>query len=134
MRSQRPTSNRDGFTIAEVLLALLLLSFMVMGFQAATGEIIHYAAQSDRKAVAVQLVQSRVDMIRLDPRYTTLKATYEEAGTTFADYPGLTRTTVVHRTLVNQMTGVLDYTVITVTVNGAGLRDPVSRTLTVAAP
>ncbi len=132
--SERPTSNRDGFTIAEVLLALLLLSFMVMGFQAATGEIIHYAAQSDRKAVAVQLVQSRVDMIRLDTRYTALGATYAETNTTFADYPGLTRTTVLVRTLVTQMTGVLDYTTITVTVNGAGLRDPVSRTLVVAAP
>ncbi len=132
--SERPPSNRDGFTIAEVLLALVLLSFMVMGFQAATGEIIHYAAQSDRKAVAVQLVQSRVSMIRLDPRYTTLQATYEETGTTFTDYPALTRKTVAERTLKTQETGVLDYTTLTVTVDGAGLRAPVSRTIVVAAP
>ncbi|MFW6331202.1 MAG: prepilin-type N-terminal cleavage/methylation domain-containing protein, partial [Gemmatimonadota bacterium] len=57
--------NRDGFTIVEVLLALLLLSFTVMGFQAATGEIIHYAAQSDRQAVAVQMVENHLDLIRL---------------------------------------------------------------------
>jgi type II secretory pathway pseudopilin PulG len=134
MTSECPSSNRDGFTIAEVLLALLLLSFMVMGFQAATGEIIHYAAQSDRKAVAVQLVQSRINLIRLDPRYTTLPSTYKESGTTFPDHPGLTRTTVPRRTLVTGSTGVLDYTTITVTVDGAGLRDPVSRTIVVGAP
>lgn len=56
----RTATNREGFTVAEVLLALVLLSFMVMGFQAATGEIIHFAMQSDRKSVAVQLVQSQL--------------------------------------------------------------------------
>ena len=127
-------TSRAGFTVVEVLLALLLLSFMVMGFQAATGEIIHYAAQSDRKAVAVQLVESQLDMIRLDTDYTALDGRYTESGTTFADYPGLTRTTVVERTYDEQNTGVLDYLTITVTVAGGGLRDPVSRTVVVAAP
>ena len=127
-------TSRDGFTVVEVLLALLLLSFMVMGFQAATGEIIHYAAQSDRKAVAVQLVESQLDMIRLDTDYTGLDGRYTESGTTFADYAGLTRSTVIDRTYAEQDTGVLDYLTITVTVDGGGLRDPVSRTVVVAAP
>ena len=32
-------TNREGFTIVEILLAVVLLSFVVMGFQAVTGEI-----------------------------------------------------------------------------------------------
>lgn len=127
-------ANRDGFTIAEVILALVLLSFMVLGFQAATGEIIHYAAQSDRRAVALQLVQNRLDVIRLDDEYEMLVPRYRETGTTFTDYPGLARTTQLERTQAVQERGVLDFTTITVTVDGPAVRDPVSRTVVVAAP
>lgn len=123
-----------GFTIVEVLMALLLLSFMVMGFQAATGEIIHYAAQSDREAVAVQLVEDRLDLIRMDPEYTHIEDRYETGENELTDYPGLNRTTNIVRTYQEQATGVLDYLKITVTVSGAGLRGPVARTIVIGAP
>ncbi|MFO7894348.1 MAG: prepilin-type N-terminal cleavage/methylation domain-containing protein [Longimicrobiales bacterium] len=123
-----------GFTIVEVLMALVLLSFMVMGFQAATGEIIHYAAQSDREAVAVQLVEDRLDLIRMDPEYTRLEDRYETEANELTDYPGLTRTTNIVRTYQEQATGVLDYLKITVTVSGASLRGPVARTIVIGAP
>ncbi len=126
--------DRDGFTIVEVLLALLLLSFMVMGFQAATGEIIHYAAQSDREAVAVQLVEDRLDLIRLDPQYDSIESRYETTETNLPDYPGLTRSTNVVRTYQEQTNGILDYTKVTVTVDGGSLRGPVARTIVLGAP
>lgn len=125
---------RGGFTLVEVLLALVLLGFTVMGFQAATGEIIHYAAQSDREAVAVQLVEDRLDLIRLDPTYPGLAARYEHPGETFPDFPGLTRQTEIIRIYHEGSTGVLDFTTITVTVSGASLREPVARTTVIAAP
>lgn len=129
-----PTVVRQGFTIVEILLALLLLSFTVMGFQAATGEIIHFAAQSDRQAVAMQLVEDRLDLIRLDPGYGALETRYETAPTALQDFPGLTRATEIVRTREQQATGVLDYLTITVTVAGSGLREPVARTVVVGAP
>lgn len=134
VRGRRCDSGRAGFTIVEILLALLLLSFTVMGFQAATGEIIHYAAQSDRQAVAMQLVEDRLDLIRLDPHYGVLESRYETSATDLPDYPGLTRTTEIVRTREEQATGVLDYLTITVTVAGPSLRAPVARTIVVAAP
>lgn len=130
-----PTSGtRDGFTIVEVILAVVLLSFVVMGFQAATGSIIHHAAQSDRQAVALQLAEDRIDWIRLDTRYESLRTLYERVETGFDEYPGLTRTTRVVRTYRELETGVLDYFTITVHVDGPGLRSPVTRTIVVAAP
>lgn len=132
--SAEDRSHASGFTIVEVLLALLLLSFMVMGFQAATGEIIHYAAQSDREAVAVQLVEDRLDLIRLDPEYANIESRYEGVESTLADYPGLSRTTDIVRTFQVQATGELDYLTITVTVSGASLRAPVARTIVIGAP
>ncbi len=125
---------RNGFTLVEVLLALVLLGFTVMGFQAATGEIIHYAVQSDREAVALQLVEDRLDLIRLDPTYPGLDTRYEHAGVALPDYPGLTRKTQIVRIYHEETTGVLDFTTITVTVSGASLREPVTRTIVVAAP
>lgn len=129
-----PRVARHGFTVVEVLLALLLLSFTVLGFQAATSEIIHYAAQSDRQALAVQAVEDRLDLVRLDPEYDELESRYSETATALAGYPGLERTTRAVRTQARQPTGVLDYVTVTITVEGAGLRTPVSRTIVVAAP
>ena len=131
---ERHGTRRDGFTIVEILLALLLLSFMVMGFQAATGEIIHYAAQSDREAVAVQLVENRLDLIRLDPDYADLETRYETVEPTLEDYPGLSRATEIVRTYQEQATGVLDYLRVTVTGSGGSLRGPVARTIVIGAP
>jgi hypothetical protein len=127
-------SNRPGFTIAEVVIALVLLSFVVMGFQAATGEIIHYSTQSDRQAVAVQLVEDRLDLILLDSDYASLVGRYAETDAAHPDHPELRRSTRLHRTRAVQATGLLDYTTITVTVDGGSLRRPVSRTAVVAAP
>jgi Tfp pilus assembly protein PilV len=132
MRSFAP--DRSGFTIVEILLALLLLSFTVLGFQAATGEIIHQAAESDRQAMAVQVVEDRLDLVRLDPDYGALATRYGEAGTTLDRFPGLERTTRVVRTRVRQSTGLLDYVTVTISVDGTGLRAPVSRTIVLAAP
>ncbi|HUG39925.1 MAG TPA: prepilin-type N-terminal cleavage/methylation domain-containing protein [Longimicrobiales bacterium] len=125
---------RDGFTMVEILMALLLLSFVVLGFQAATGEIIHYAAQSDRELVAVQLAEDRLELIRLDPAYDSLEARYDAPEATLSGFPGLSRNTVITRTLVTDTLGILDYHRITVTVDGAALREPVARTIVVAAP
>lgn len=125
---------REGFTIVEVILAVVLLSFMVLGFQAATGQIINHATQSDRQAVAIQLVKDRLDFIRLDTRYPYLLDLYDEVETELDGYPGFERTTTVVRTYHEGSTGLLDYTTITVQVDGNGLRGPVARTIVMGAP
>jgi prepilin-type N-terminal cleavage/methylation domain-containing protein len=128
------SGGRRGFTLVEVLMAVVLLSFMVMGFQAATGKIIHYAAQSDREAVATQLVEDRLDLIRLDPTYEGLEIRHESDDEALVGFPELTRRTEIVRTHRKEDAGVLDYTTITVTVSGPSLRAPVSRTIVIGAP
>ena len=127
-------TGRAGFTIVEILLALLLLSFVVLGFQAATGQIIHYAAQSDRSLVASQLARDRLELIRMDTDYDGLEARYEATETQMAGFPGLKRQTVITHVMDTLATGILDYQRITVTITGGGLRAPISRSLVVAAP
>lgn len=127
-------TSREGFTIVEILMAVVLLSFVVMGFQAVTGEIVHYSAQNNRESVATQLVEDRLAMIRMYPGYDHLAQQF--GGTeTLAGFPGLVRTTVVHvmaDTLM--MSGIAHYTRITVSVSGTGLNTPISRTISLAAP
>ena len=127
-------TGRGGFTIVEILLALLLLSFVVLGFQAATGQIIHYAAQSDRSLVATQLAEDRLELIRLDPEYEALESRYEATESSLSGFPDLVRRTAITRVHQTLATGELDYYRITVSVSGGSLRTPVSRTLVVAAP
>lgn len=127
-------TDREGFTIVEIVLALVLLSFVVLGFQAATGEIIHSAARSDRQTVAVQLAENRLDLIRLDTEYEELASRYTETDTSVDGYAGLARSTTFDRTVVEQETGVLDYLTVTVRVTGRGLEEPISRTTVLAAP
>lgn len=125
---------RDGFTILEVLLALVLLSFVVLGFQAATGEIIRYAGQSDQQSVAVQLVEGRLDRIRLDPDYEQIRDRYHGVEEGVDASGSLTRKTKIVRTTAEKSTGRLDYLTITVTVEGPSLRAPVARTIVIGAP
>ena len=63
-----------------------------------------------------------------------LESRYEAVESTLASHPGLTRTTVIARTVDTTATGLLDYLRVTVSVDGAGLRSPVARTVVVAAP
>lgn len=134
LRVSKPEAGRGGFTIPEVLLALVLLSFVVLGFQAATGEIIRYAGQSDQQSVAVQLVEDRLDRIRLDPDYEELAERYGGLESGVDPSGALTRSTRIVRTKVQKATGRLDYLTLTVTVEGPSLRAPVARTIVIAAP
>lgn len=116
------------------MLAVLLLSFVVMGFQAVTGEIIHFSARANRENVATQLVEDRLELIQMYPDYDGLSATFAGTESDLTDFPGLTRTTTVEAAADTLVSGVVRYTRVTVTVTGSGLDDPVALTISLAAP
>lgn len=124
MRDQR------GFTLIEVLVALVILTVAIMGIASATGQFMHVVATSDRQTAAIQLAEDRIELIQMDPNYGGLDTTYSATESSFPTLPGFTRaTTIVRITGSGQ-----DHKKITVTVNGPGLRAPVNRTVTRAAP
>lgn len=124
---------RAGFTIVELLVALVILAVGVVGLQMATGRMLRAVSTMDRRAVAAQIAEDRIEEVRADPDYGAL-ATYEEPTTPLADYPGLTRETIVLRVRDSTSTGVTDFTRITVVVDGTGLSRPVTRTVSVGRP
>ena len=123
---------RAGFTLVEVMLALVILSVVVLGVGATTARFLQVVTTSERSSAALQLVNDRLELVRLHPDYSTLDSTFagEEAG--FPSLPDLRRVTqVVRFGGTGQAT---DFKRVTVTVSGPGLLAPVARTVTVAAP
>ncbi len=125
---------RDGFTMIELLVALVVLGVAVVGLSTATGGYTRLVTTIDRKTVAVQVAKDRLDEIRTDPDYSGLVNRYAETGTELDDPPGFSRTTVLRRQVEDTQTGTIDYTRITVTVNGPGLTEPVARTISIGRP
>jgi prepilin-type N-terminal cleavage/methylation domain-containing protein len=116
-----------GFTLIEVIIAMVILMSVIAAMATATGGFVRSVAEDDRRAAAVQLADDRLQLIQIDPNYTGFGA-YAATENNFPSLPGFTRTTSVTRVTANNE----DYTTITVVVNGPGLLRPVTRTTTVA--
>lgn len=121
-----------GFTLIEIMIALVILAVVVLGLATATAQVVHVVTLSDRNAAAIQLADSRIEEIQMNPNYNAIDTLFAGAETSFPNHPGYSRETTISR--VGGLGQSQDYKKVTVTVNGPGLSDPVSRTITVAAP
>lgn len=125
-------ATRRGFTLVEVLMALLILSLVLLALGTSTGGFLRTVSDADRSNAAIALAEDRIARIQLDPNYAALETNYQATETTLPGLPNYTRTTSIVRVGgANQTT---DHKNVTVTVNGPGLTAPVSRSITVAAP
>jgi prepilin-type N-terminal cleavage/methylation domain-containing protein len=121
-----------GFTLIEVMVALVILSFVILGLTTATASFIHVVVLDQQRATAIQLAEGRIDRIQMDPVYANLESAYAGTETTFPGVSGYTRvTTVAH---VGGLGQTQDYKVVTVLVTHAALPDSVQRTVIVGAP
>lgn len=131
-----PRRQRDGgFTLVEVTIALVILAVAVLGMAASAGVLGRYSAEAEVRALAMQAVQDRISLVKVDPRYGELEDLYAGSESDLPGLDGYTRSTTVTR--VNQTTsagGTIDYKVISVVVSGGALSAPLSRRFTVGAP
>lgn len=124
-----------GFTMLEVLVALVILMVTVLGVATSAGRLSTMAATTEARALALQSVEDRLSMIRLDPRYVLLDSLYAGQEDDLVGLEDFTRTTAVTRIVLPQAGGrSIDYQNISVTVDGPGLPNPLTRTLTLGAP
>ncbi len=139
LTNERPRTPRaarqGGFTMVEVTIALVILSVAVLGMAASAGVLGRYSADAEVRALAMQAVQDRISLVKVDPRYAELETLYAGSESDLPGLSGFTRTTTVTR--VQQSVtggGTLDYKVVSVVVNGERLTQPLSRRFTVGAP
>lgn len=121
--------NRDGFTLVEVIVAMVILGFVLVGMVGTSG-FLATIGRADRQAAANELAEDRVEQVKMDPRYTKLDSLFAGTESSFPTLPGYTRTT----TIVQVTASGQDYKMVTVSVNGPGLPAPSKRTVIVAAP
>jgi len=125
---------RNGFTLLEMIIAIVILVVVATTFARFAGTFSQAMSKSSIRAIATGVATGRLELVRADPRYprlVTLYGTGSGADTTgFPNYPGMRRTTRV----VRDQAGGRDITTITVRVWDPAFKDTVSVTALVASP
>ena len=136
----RTTAGRRGFSLAEILVALVILSVIVMGLASTTTTFLHETTLDHVRVRASTLADTRIAEVEGWPNYSGLPS-FTESHLNFPEL-GWKRTTVVVRdtapatgcnsppfpTCANS-----DITRITVTVTAPSLTTPVSRSIAITA-
>jgi prepilin-type N-terminal cleavage/methylation domain-containing protein len=129
-------TDRRGFTIIEILVAIVILAVLATGVARFSAGFAKALSSSSVRVVAAGVASDRLQLIRADPRYTSLVALYNVGGgadtTGFPDYPNMHRLTY----LVRDQSGspARDRTTVTVRVIDPGMPDTVAVTSVIASP
>jgi prepilin-type N-terminal cleavage/methylation domain-containing protein len=130
--ARRGPRGRDGFTLLEVLVAMVILGFVVLGAHATmTDRMVRDLGRQELRLRANQLALDRVHVLQVDPVYATLSTRYGATETTIPDAPGFQRAT---RFTTTQLSVGNSYLTVTVTVTHPRMPTPVSRTVVIASP
>ena len=122
--------SRQGFTLIEVMIALVILSGVLLTLAATTTRYLSIIARNRIRIQSGAVADAQIAAVRVFPNYATLA---NQFNGTLANVPlpGYSRQTQVVRTGAGT-TG--DRTGVVVTVTGPHLPTPVTRYTTVAAP
>ena len=122
---------RDGFTLIEVIAAIVVLAVAVMGLQMVAVNMLSQTTDAQLQLTAANLAEDRIDFLMLEPVYDSLPR-YAGIETNIPNHPTFTRQTLISRTRDSTAAGITDFRRITVRVTAPGLPRPVERTVTVA--
>jgi prepilin-type N-terminal cleavage/methylation domain-containing protein len=127
-------ADRRGFTLTEMLIALVILTIVATSFAKFTASFSRTMGDASLRTIATGVGAGRLELIRADPRYDRLVTLYGAGAgadtTGFPTYPRMRRRT----TVVRDTTSGRDRTTVTVRVSDPALRDTVALTATIAAP
>lgn len=124
-----------GFTLIEVIIALVILAFVVLGSAYTTGTLARNAAEAEIEAMALQAAESRISRIKMDTRYLSLDSVYTGVEGDLPGLPGFSRETTITRIRTPGAGGLFhDYQRVLVAVSGPLLGSPIIREIVVAAP
>jgi Tfp pilus assembly protein PilV len=128
--------NRRGISLIEMLIALTMLVIVVTTFGRYMATFEQGTTRATAMTVAAAVAKERLELIRADPRYSSLISLYASgAGADTTGFPGYTemrRVTVMER----DQTGVpaRDRTTITIQVSWPGMKDTVRLSTVRARP
>jgi prepilin-type N-terminal cleavage/methylation domain-containing protein len=130
-------ATRRGFTLIEVLLAVIILTIVATTTARFAAEFTRTMSTSSIRVTAAGAATDRLELIRADPRYPRLVSLYGSGAgadtTGFPGYPQMRRITRVVRDTSGSSPR-RDRTTVTVRVLAPGLRDTVALTAVIASP
>jgi prepilin-type N-terminal cleavage/methylation domain-containing protein len=88
--------DRRGFTLIEVIIAMVILLTVISAMATATGGFVRSVAEDDLRAAAVQLADDRIQAIEMDPDYNNFGA-YAVTENNFPTLAGFIRVTRIIR-------------------------------------
>lgn len=122
---------RNGFTLVEMLLAIVILAIILGSVARYTSQYLHTVTTSTTRTTASEVARERIGLVDMDPSYTTLATAWAGTEIGFPGYPAMTRVTTVSRVTGNAPPS--DYTIVTVRVSEPTMGAPINVT-TVVAP
>jgi prepilin-type N-terminal cleavage/methylation domain-containing protein len=122
--------SKAGFTLVEVILALVMLSAVVLSMASGASKYLSTMTRNRLRIQAGAVADAQIAAVLVSPAYDSLTIRFDST-TAGVPFPGYTRTTRVVRTGTGTTA---DRTAVMVTVTGPGLTPAVTRYATVAAP
>jgi len=119
---------RRGFSLVEVIMAIVLLSGVLLGFAVFTQRMAHGNATATTRSTESDLAVDRLETVRAATDYASIDA-FGVAEPTIAGFAGYTRSTYVLRTV----TTAADHKTVTVVVAKPSIHDSVVKTTVIAA-
>jgi prepilin-type N-terminal cleavage/methylation domain-containing protein len=129
------TRARRGMTLAEVIVAMMVLTGVLLVLGAFSAKFSQASGQAHLVIAANEIAASRLDEIRTQPSYDALDnlRSPPTGDTILADNTKFVRVTTVARVGGNATTDSVDYKLVTVTVTHPAMRKTVSKTSAMAA-
>jgi len=122
-----------GFTLVEVIVALVILSGVLLAMTDFTRQLTRQTTDAANTAKASDIAVQQLEAVKAWRTYATVVSTFGGNDVTYAagdPYAGLRRQTLVVRT---GPTATADFVTVTVVVSGAGLGAPLRRSTIIAA-
>lgn len=123
---------RAGMTLIEIVIAVTILSGALLGLAMFASRMVRGVSDSQAKTTAAELAGERLEMVKLTGSYASIDTFVLTETSLGAGYPGYSRQTQVQRVNAG-VSDTLDYKIVTVTVRGQLLPQPVKRTTIIAS-
>lgn len=134
MPHRGPRRRRGGFTLVEVVIAMLILGSALLGMALFVSRMAHSSTTSRLLGTANELAADRLETIKTSTSYVTLSSDFQGTETAIpgGDYGGFTRRTIIKR-VGGSPSDSVDYTVVTVVVSNPAISDTVRKTTVIAS-